>query len=239
MSYRRNIPWALAGLTVSSLLIGAFAGPAEESVAPASTLSVLYRPFQISEPVQTILGDFADVPKILTITSSEHRNGSWTVNATFGRERLRPYVIPPHMIGTVVDLGTFHAPLQFVDLPDQTLPGFVLMSSSGGTGEPLTFFSLAGSRITPIAVTDATSPNDVLELGYSAGFGIGIECSWNGGFSLIRSDFGTGGSDVPSHPVEVEQTQFRLSGTHELVAMPLATITEPQSAGYANSQLEC
>jgi hypothetical protein len=224
---------------VSSLVVGGLAGAAGESLASASTPAVLYRPFQIAEPVQTILGDFLDVPKILTITSSEHRNGSWTVKATFGRERLRPYVIPPHIIGTVVDVATFHAPLQFVDLPGQALPGFVLMESSGGTGEPLTFFSLAGGRITPITVTDVTSPNDVLELGYSAGFGIGIECSWNGGFSLIRSDFGTGGSQVPSHLVEVEQTQFRLSGTHEFVATPLATVTETESMGYENSKLEC
>jgi hypothetical protein len=239
MSHRRSITWALAGLMVSSLVVGGFAGAAGESLASASTPSILYRPFQISEPVQTMLGDFDDVPKILTVTSSEHRNGSWTVKATFGRKRLRPYVIPPHLIGTVVDVGTFHAPLQFVDLPDQTLPGFVLMSSSDGTGEPLTFFSLAGSRITPITVTDVTSSNDVLELGYSAGFGIGIECSWNGGFSLIRSDFGTGGSEVPSHLVEVDQTQFHMWGTHEFVATPLATIREPESAGYENSQLEC
>lgn len=236
---RRIEPWALCSVLALGVVAAGVLGATEsesqsgpEHCASQSQGWCQITSESMSEPYLPI-GVFSGTPTELTITTTGKNLGQWTIKATTDGNPLATYTMPKN--------GSWVTPDEFIPIPGQTFPGFVIVTNGGGgTGESLGFFVLQGHRILPMTVI-AGHPwfRSPFELGYSAGFGLGVSCSWQGGFAIIQSSFDANTNEPFSAPVQVQRQIYRLVGSHDLVEQSLPSITESQADAYQNSRLNC
>jgi hypothetical protein len=244
---RRLIPLGLVVLLVAATGGSAVVGTLAVRSTPSSgshRLTYVVPPETYVPPPETIattvyVGKFHDSAVKLRVTTV-NKSGSWVIRASLGTKQYNDYQLaplpPPH-----VPQRSFVFPLVFVLLPDRALPGVVIQTEGYANTESLSFFDLNGSHI---ALISATSGDPELQGGFIEGgsvtHGYGLQCSWQGGFSVLATSWAaTFNGQSMNSTVLISRTLFKLGQDDQFVAHSLPSITDSYMDADYNSYLEC